>query len=124
MTTPKIEALSSTVPVDCAVLLALSAIPGTRMEVLLALQHREGRHPVIVLETSAAGIIWRCADGVVEQPSVSTSDHDHGVLLEEIVLNGLLVAEYDDLDQEGAQPRNHWLIESTDADPSEADEAS
>lgn len=113
MTTPKIEALSPAAQVDCAVLLALSGIPGTRMEVLLALPHREGRHPVIVLETAPTGILWRCADGVVEQPALSTADQDYTILLEEIALNGLLVAEYDDLDAEGARPRNHWLIEAT-----------
>ena len=89
--------------IECAVILA-----GT--QTLLAIEHRQGRHPV-TLASLQPHISWICADGKAEIVDVPSNSADFERITAEIANGGLLVAELDEDYSDPAAAAAHWLLQ-------------
>lgn len=115
MTTPLPTQRTSISPsiVNCAVIHAGN-------EVLLAIEAREGRYPVNVIQTSPI-VQWIGHDGLLEQLGFSApyGEADRARLSDEIMGHGLLVAEFRDMTNLGDDPASHWLMGTGHVSPRE-----
>lgn len=83
-------------------------------EIMLVLQHREGRGPVVVTQLRPT-VVWRCADGAIEElgHAVGEGAERAAVSYERLYAaiegEGLLVAEFDAA-QPSEEPKRAWLL--------------
>ncbi len=87
--------------------------------ILLALEHRVGRHPVQLL-SAGFKIRWLCADGQIEFVDLSAHQEEHERLVQEMARGGLLVAELGDITPGPVDGASHWLLQTPGAPLREA----
>lgn len=92
--------------IDCAVVRAGSCV-------LLAIDARPGRLPA-QLHSAHPHISWRCADGRIEVVDLGAHEQDRERLWQEIMGDGLIVAELGDASS-SLDDATHWVLQTPGA---------
>ena len=106
MTSTQTKPAAGMINVPCAVIYAGTAL-------LLAIPQRAGRFPVQVTSIDEPLLAWTCADGAQEcvMFDKAVGPDDHTAVIEQVLSDGLLAAEVDDIGSSDLSKATHYLIE-------------
>ena len=106
MTSTQTNTAAGMINVPCAVIYAGTAL-------LLAIPQRAGRFPVQVTSIDEPLLAWTCADGAQECVMFDNSvgPDDHTAVIAQVLTDGLLAAEVDDISSSDLSKAAHYLIE-------------